>query len=443
MGKQNSVNPDSSNGIAAASPRSPIFCILNSSLMSANPPGFDSRRNEFETLPAMKVLYATLRPPFPPRMGDALIAWEQIRRLGGEVEITLLTLDERLKDEMVFRQQLEPFCRAIHVLHRRRNHRWIWRSLSKGLPTLVTRFHDRRLQGAIEEVVRQTRPDVIHVQTVHMAEYFKDVDAPKVLDLIDVMSLSMERRATRERFPFGLALEREARALRRYEAAIMHYYDRVTLVSSADALHHPECSFRINPNGVRVPADTALNGQRQQKKRALVFHGNMDYAPNVDAVLWFHRDVWRELAQRYPQLQFYIVGYDPRPRIRALHDGRRVIVTGGVDDVTFYLTRCLVGVYPLRITTGMQNKVLDALACGLPCVASPEAIRGTERLRTGEHLLVANEPREWCEAIGRLLEDREFRGSIAAAGEAAIREGYTWESNVERLLEIWQSVTRV
>jgi glycosyltransferase involved in cell wall biosynthesis len=307
---------------------------------------------------------------------------------------------------------------------------------------LVTRFHDRRLQGAIEEVVRETRPDVIHVQTVHMAEYFKDVEAPKVLDLIDAMSLSMERRAAWERFPYGLVFKREARALKRYEERIMRHYDSVTLVSSADAGHHPERTFRINPNGVRVSTDVAAAGQRHPRKQALVFHGNMDYAPNVDAVCWFHRDVWPELARRYPELQFYIVGYDPRPRIRALHDGRRVIVTGGVDDVTFYLTRCLVGVYPLRIATGMQNKVLDALACGLPCVVSPEAIRGTERLRAPEHLLVADEVREWSEAIARLLDDADLRTSIATAGAAAVRLEYTWESNVERLLEIWRSVAR-
>jgi glycosyltransferase involved in cell wall biosynthesis len=373
-------------------------------------------------------------------MGDALIAWEQIRRLGGEVEITLLTLDERLKHEAVLRRQMAPFCRTIHVLRRTRDRAWMWRSLSKGLPTLVTRFHDRRLQGPIDELVQQTRPDVIHVQTIHMAEYFKDAAAPKVLDLIDAMSLSMERRATREPFPYRLAYKREARVLKRYEEQIMRHYDSVTLVSGADALHHPERAFRINPNGVRIPPEAAATGQRQQKKQALVFHGNMDYAPNVDAACWFHRDVWPQLAQRYPQLQFYVVGYDPRPRVRALHDGRRVIVTGGVDDVTFYLTRCLVGVYPLRITTGMQNKVLDALACGLPCVVSPEAIRGTERLRAGEHLLVAREPREWCEEIGRLLEDRELRAGIAAAGETAVRQEYTWESNVERLLDIWRSV---
>jgi glycosyltransferase involved in cell wall biosynthesis len=90
----------------------------------------------------------------------------------------------------------------------------------------------------------------------------------------------------------------------------------------------------------------------------------------------------------------------------------------------------------------MQNKVLDALACDLPCVVSPEAIRGTERLRAPEHLLVADEVREWSEAIARLLDDADLRTSIATAGAAAVRLEYTWESNVERLLEIWRSVAR-
>lgn len=390
----------------------------------------------------MKVLYATVRPPFPPRMGDALIAWEQIRRLGGDVEITLLTLDERLRDEAMLRQQMAPFCRAIHVVRRNRDRRWVWRNLSRGWPALVARFYDRRLQATIDDVVRQARPDVVHVQTVHMAEYFKNVEAPKVLDLIDAMSLGMERRAARERFPYRLLFAREARVLKRYEERIMRHYDRVTLVSNADALHYPERSFGINPNGVRVPREAVAAGRQRQKKHALVFHGNMDYAPNVDAVRWFHRDVWPELAQRYPQLQFYVVGHDPNRLVRALHDGRRVIVTGGVDDVTFYLTRCMVGVYPLGITTGMQNKILDALACGLPCVVSPNAVRGTERLRAGEHLLVADASREWCDEISRLLDDGELHARLATAGEAAVREAYTWESNVERLLETWRSVVR-
>ncbi len=195
----------------------------------------------------MKVLFATARPPFPPLMGDQLIAYEQLKRLGPRDELHLLTLDDGRTDESALRAALAPYTASVH-LFRRAARRWrTLRSVYNGLPVLVNLFYDAAIRVEIEERLRAIAPDVVHVQTIHMAEYFNHVELPKVLDLIDAMSLTMGRRARRERLLRRLVYRWEAAALKRYEVRAMRCYSVVSLVSAQDAAHYPGAGDRREP----------------------------------------------------------------------------------------------------------------------------------------------------------------------------------------------------
>jgi glycosyltransferase involved in cell wall biosynthesis len=141
----------------------------------------------------------------------------------------------------------------------------------------------------------------------------------------------------------------------------------------------------------------------------------------------------------HPALKLYLIGYDPTSAVLALNDGDRVVVTGTVADVVPYLRRCALGVYPLRLGSGMPNKVLDALACGLPCIVSPTALAGIEHAKDGEHLRVATDAASWVDAITTLLADAPGRAALAHRGQAMVHASYTWEANVARLLETWRA----
>lgn len=385
------------------------------------------------------MLYATLRPPFPPKLGDQLIAWEQITRVGRDVELSLLTFDEGLEDEAELRQRLSPFCQDVTVVRGVRSGRSRWRSLVSRLPYLVNHFDVARLRATVRRHVDALRPDLIHVQSLHITEYFNDVATPKVLDMVDVFSESMARRAAVAPFPRNRLYQREARLLHAYEVAVLRRYERVMLVSRADAAAHPAYHFCINPNGARITAENLRASAVPPRPSTIVFHGNLSYAPNVDAARFLCRDVLPRLRATHPTLVLYLVGYDPAPAVRALHDGRRVIVTGGVADIVPHLTGCALGVYPLRLGSGMPNKVLDALACGLPCIVSPTALAGIEHAKDGEHLRVATDAASWVDAIATLLADAPGRVALARQGQAMVHTNYTWEGNVVRLLDTWRA----
>lgn len=390
----------------------------------------------------MRVLYATLRPPFPPKLGDQLIAWEQITRVAGSVELYVLNFGESLEDESLLRRQLAPFCRGLTVMRAGRDRRRMWRSLVRRTPYLVELFHDPRLHLAVREHIRAVAPDVVHVQSVHIAEYFNECPVPKVIDLVDTLSTNMARRVASTRWPVSYLYQREARLLHRYEAAVVTHYQQSMLVARADAVAHPGVPFRINPNGTRITATELARHPRPPTEEAIVFHGNMAYAPNVDAARFLARDVMPRLRTQHPHLKLYLVGFDPVPAVRELADGARTLVTGAVPDVVPYLTRCRLGVYPLRAGSGMPNKVLDALACGLPSIVSPRVLAALEHARDGEHLRVATDAASWASTITTLLADAPARAALAAQGQAMVQARYTWEENVARLLDTWRAAIR-
>ncbi len=163
----------------------------------------------------------------------------------------------------------------------------------------------------------------------------------------------------------------------------------------------------------------------------------MDYFANIDAVTWFCATVWPGLVRRHPTLQLYIVGRNPTPRVRALDDGQRVIVTGAVADMLSYLTTCMVGVYPLQAGVGMQNKILEAFAAGLPVVASPLAIQGIPDARGEEHLLIARHAADWIAQVSRMVEDAAVRAAFARRAQRLVFANYSWARNAAVLRQLW------
>lgn len=393
----------------------------------------------------MKVLFATPRTPFPPDEGDQLVAWEQIRRLGAGFEIALVTLRTDLDGpaEAVARQALAPHCRRVHVLSRGRDFRRAARTLVNRKPMMVNLFWDQGLAREMDAVLAEEKPDLVHVQTIHMAEYLRNHRGAAVLDMVDALSLNLSRRVPFERFPRKLAYAVEARLLRRYEDEAMRRFARVLCVSADDATAYPGAAIVANPNGTSVTRErVAAASAGITRERSLVFHGTLHYFPNVDALRWLCAEIWPRLATAHPDLSLRIVGRNPKPDVQALADGRRVVVTGAVPDVVPELCRASIGVYPIRTGTGMKNKVIEALACALPVVASPEAVSGLPYLRSDDHYLRAATADEWVAAVSRLLGDAALCARLGAAGQEAALAHHSWDDNAARLAATWRGAVK-
>jgi len=167
----------------------------------------------------------------------------------------------------------------------------------------------------------------------------------------------------------------------------------------------------------------------------------MDYRPNVDAVVWFCNEILPIVQAEIPEANFTICGSRPAPTVRNLAKQRGVSVTGWVADTRPYLDRAEVFVAPLRMARGVQNKVLEALAMGLPCVASVAARSGTV-IPNGEGILATDDPKEFAGHVVRLLQDGNWRTEMARWARAAAEANYRWEVQMAGLDEIVGTVAQ-
>jgi glycosyltransferase involved in cell wall biosynthesis len=159
-----------------------------------------------------------------------------------------------------------------------------------------------------------------------------------------------------------------------------------------------------------------------------VFTGAMDYWPNIDAVTWFATEMLPQLEQNWPSLRFYIVGRSPTPAVQALAR-RQIVVTGTVPDVRPYLRHAAVVVAPLRLARGIQNKVLEAMAMGLPVVASQECSVAVDAIPERDFLTAGSVP-EYLSQIERLLREPERAAAIGLAARQQVLARYSWKAHL-------------
>lgn len=387
----------------------------------------------------MKIMYVCPKAPWPVLRGDQRIAWEQIRHLSGSgTDLHLVCIVSSSKEAEEARERVAVFCKSFDTIQSSfwRSATSVVRSLWNHRPMQVNYYSTPNTEKKLRKIVAEIKPDLIHIQTVRLAPAFLGLETPKVLDMIDRLSLNMERRCEIEKGLRKPLLILEAFLMKKYEKKMFCEFKAISMVSKRDISPDWGKKLFVNPNG------TALKEERPEvekgaREEVLLFHGNMSYFPNEQAMLFFLDRVWPQVRERLPDYQLWIVGTNPSKQLKKRHGHHRVHVIGFVEDVTLFLRRARIGVYPMRAGSGMQNKILEAMALGLPSVVFPMAIQGMESIPEGA-LLVAHSPDEMVEKIVRLAEDSDLREAIACRAQSYVADTYTWEKNIERLREIWR-----
>lgn len=238
-----------------------------------------------------------------------------------------------------------------------------------------------------------------------------------------------------------LSLLAQLKIAQHFERWMFEPYRRVVVVSDRDRdelLHlNPALPIEVIPNGIDLYRFRFR--LTQLKAPALLFVGNYEYAPNVDAALRLAHDIFPAVKRRVPAARLWLVGNAPPPELRALASGD-VRVTGRVPDVKPYLARAAAFVSPLRLGAGIKNKVLEALAVGCPVVATPLSVDGIA-VRDGQDALVA-EGGALVDAVVRLLENPDLAQTLAANGRKLIEAHYSWDRVAERYEQLYQSILK-
>jgi len=373
------------------------------------------------------------RLPYPPLKGDQLRAYYFLKELCEGTDLEIFGLHEGLLSD-----ETRSALNGVSISWRSVRLGRLWPklralfSLATPWPAQVAYFFSPRLAWTIHKHLKENgKPDVALLVTVRTAGYlflFKDV--PLVLDHIDSMSLNAEKRAKAAGNPIAKLFWRlESRKLRRIERRVGRRV-RVQLATAkrdADALS--PMRVEVVPNGV----DLGKYEPREKEKQIdAVFTGNMSYPMNTEAAMWFSEKVLPLILSSDSDFTFYAVGAEPPRTLRQAADERHVFVTGYVDDVSEYLNQARVFVAPIRHATGIQNKVLEAMSCGMAVVATPEA---TEAIEVEENapVLTALEPREFAERIATVLSDPELAEDLGRKARRFVEDHFSWRSQAEKV----------
>ena len=394
----------------------------------------------------MKILYIAHRIPYPPNKGEKIRAFHQIRYLSRTHQVHLACLIDE-KEDLPYVKVLEQYCTSVDAVYRNKIvARFIAVfALFTNKPLSVASFYSRLLARKIAYRLRSERFDRIFVSCSAMTKYVRQVsDIPKVVDFVDVDSEKWQLYANFHPFPLSWIYRLEANRLARYEEEIAQGFDHSLFASDREVAlfqrrvkDHP---ISFIGNGVRLDYFSSQDNSCADQP-LIVFTGVMDYFPNVDAALYFCEEIFPLIREALPKVHFSIVGRNPTWRVRKLQHQPQVAVTGSIPDVRPYLQKAMIAVVPLRIAGGVQNKVLEAMAMGLPVVGTSKAFQGLHATKT-DGIRIADEPQEFVRQVLLLLKDAQLRRQCSLQARHYVERYHCWEDYGAHLDQLLQTVTR-
>ncbi len=394
----------------------------------------------------MKILVVLPRFPWPLDKGDKLRAYHQIVELSKHHDIYLFAVShQRVEPEHL--KALEPYCRQIRLFRLNRfvcalNILRNWfasKSLQMGY------WNTKRSKRACKAFAREVQPDVVYNQMVRTMPLVARLPFPKVMDFQDALSMNTERRMETTHGFWHYLLHYEFKMLRSSEYKAFSIFDALTIISDVDSdaiPHKRNGEIHIIPNGVDLDYFNTTHYQLPTT-HSICFCGNMSYAPNVDAACFLVNEVMPLVWEYCPSATVLIAGADPKPAVRALASKalkpEKVTVSGRIPDIRSAYVSSQVFVAPMRIGSGLQNKLLEAMAMQKPCVTTSLA-NAALGATSGDQLFVGDSKEDLAHWICLLLGTEDERTRIAEEGYRFVRERYSWPAAVQPLEQILQSL---
>ncbi|HEY0148636.1 MAG TPA: TIGR03087 family PEP-CTERM/XrtA system glycosyltransferase [Allosphingosinicella sp.] len=386
------------------------------------------------------ILFLAHRIPFPPDRGDKIRSFNILEHLSKLTTVHLACFADDEADAAHLtglREALGGRLGEAHVEVRGTSRAAAGaRALLTGKPVSLTLFDSGAMRGFVSRVLAHRDVATVFAFSSQMAQFVPE-GARLVMDFVDMDSAKFEAYAA-QGGPLASVHRREARRLFAFEretaarAAVSLFVSEAEAALFAARAELPNADIRALHNGVDLEfyRPGAVTPVHAPGRPLIVFTGQMDYAPNADAVAWFAQSVLPQV----PGAHFAIVGRNPPEAVKRLAS-ERVTVTGEVPDTRTWLEAADVVAAPLRIARGVQNKVLEAMAMGRPVVATPAAFEGIEA-QPGRDLLVADTAEEQARAVRHLLSDPSRAAALGAAARARMEQVYSWEARLAPLAEL-------
>lgn len=394
-----------------------------------------------------KVCVVSQRVPFPPNKGEKMRTYHQLLHLvetGNQVEVlTLFETDNDERDAQLLSSQLGIKVSTYRLPHKIKRYFW---AVLKSQPLSVGNFFSAKLQNEINSKLDHDC-DVLMLSASSLSYYIfnspncETASCHLLMDFMDVDSDKWAQYAATSRFPMNWVYSRESIGIRKLEAKTNKRFSTCFLIADEEVkLFEREVDaskpVKVLGNGLDFEAFYPLKmasviGDQTQSFNFL-FTGVMDYKPNVDAVLWFIKQCWPSIREKYPVAVFTIAGMNPVEEIKALNGKEGIEVTGFVDDILPYFHRANVFVAPFRLARGVQNKVLQAAACALPIVTTSMGAEGIS-FASKDNMWIEDNAEAFANACISIMENDDVSKEKALRAFEAIREQYSWKQQLAPL----------
>ncbi|MBF25456.1 MAG: hypothetical protein CMP49_02930 [Flavobacteriales bacterium] len=373
-----------------------------------------------------KIIIITSRFPYPLNKGDKLRMYHQIKYISKYHDIYLISLntEKKIKKECLI--ELKKYCKDIHIININFLTKGIniFKSLLYREPLQVGYFYSKKAHSKIISLTNEIQPDWIYHQLIRTAKYANH-NNNNIIDYMDAFSKGLERRITK--FPRILRplIKREALITKAYETKVFNYFNKHTIITENDRNFIDHAHFKkikVIPNGVDTqyfkPMDNTL------KKYDIVFVGNMSYPPNIEAARYICEEISPIIKRNYKQCKILIGGTNPHQIIKNL-SSKHIKVSGWTKDIRKIYASGNIFVAPMFMGTGLQNKLLEAMAMGIPCITTKLA--NDALLANSHQIIIANNKVDFANACIQILKNKEKAEQLKNAGLKFIHEKYDWK----------------
>jgi len=367
----------------------------------------------------------TSRFPYPLEKGDKLRAYYQIREISKSHDVYLISIteDDQLKSDL---EKIRPLVKELHIIRIESIERVysLFKAFSSGIPYQTAWFFTPKINEIIQELTATIKPDHIFCQLTRMAEYCKNMPIPKTLDYMDSFGVGMKRRANVAKGLSRFIYNMEASRMIKYEADIADKFNHLTIISEQDKAQFtfPKASeIQVLNNGIDP---SFFEYEDLNEEVDIVFVGNMGYLPNIEAAEFLATKV---LPMCGANVTLLLAGTSPGHRIKTLQS-ERVSVSGWIEDIRSAYGKARIFVAPLWSGTGQQNKILEAMAMGVPCITTT-VVNNAIGAKVNEEILIADDEGQFAKMIDMLLKNDIMRSKISQNAKIFVKQNFDWKQN--------------